>query len=151
MTIDYEIIAVYGATKKAISAAQKDLDILFEEGYIEETEVMEIAVKHNIVILYEFTESSGYSEVLLINNKGDHVDGSMFSIEIVKDMQQQHENDTNLSSFHKQDQDKILQHIERHNITMKAFFDEFLDEFLLDQYEDKKDILSAKIKDYYIK
>ncbi|QMS84701.1 hypothetical protein [Candidatus Xianfuyuplasma coldseepsis] len=151
MTIDYEIIAVYGTTKKAINEARKDLDALVDEGFIEEQEVMEIATTYNVVILYEYAESNGFSEVLLINNKGEHIDGSTFSIEAVQELQEKLQKVLSFSSFSKADQEQILRHIERHNISKKEFIKEHLDEFLLDKFEDKKDALVAHIKKYYKK
>lgn len=151
MQIDYELISMYGTRKTRISDATEEMETLISEGYVEEQEVIDIAKKHNVVILYEITESSGYSEIILINNKGEHVDGVTFSVDTVSTIKEESKGKSMSELFEKDALDKAYTHMREHDIGEKEFMEQYLDELYLDMYESKRDVLLSNIKSYYKK
>jgi len=151
MDIDYELIAVYSENDEHTKTAKKEFEHLFEDSYVEVQEVREIAVKYNAVVLYEFTESKGYSEVLLINNKGQQTESVNFCLDDIASMRKASKHKNIFENFDPTIQKKIINHMNAHKIVEKQFTEEYLDELFLDNYETKKDLWKDHIKDYYVK
>jgi hypothetical protein len=151
MEITYELIALYGINEKAMLESQTELDQLFTESYVEEQEVMDIAKKHQVVVLYETTESTGYSEVFLINNIGEMEDMVTYSLDVVDRKREQIKQTSLNDVFHEDILEQIRIHMAEHDITEHVFLVEYLDELLLDNYEAKKEQLRTAIQTFFVR
>lgn len=151
MEIDYELIRVYGKKDTTINTATNELNSLFAKSYVEEKEVMAIAITYNVVILYEFMESTGYSEIVLINNKGEQAEGVYFNMDDIETVRKESKNKQMSEIFDENVLKKAIIHMREHNINEHEFIEQYLDELYLDIYESKRESLNSNLHKFFKK
>ena len=150
MELYYELLAVYSPDPKAIKKATELCNELIESGYLEDDDVMEVAEKTNSVISMEVEQDDGYMEFIIVNNKGELKYTEMFSLEILEKVREQIYAEGLAAALTKKDIKEINNHCEEHGISHREFLDEYLDELLVDKYEEKKDRALKRMKNYFI-
>lgn len=151
MELYYNLIAVYSDSDKQIQETEEKLEALIDEGYVEEKEVVEIATKNNAVIMIEVEQDDGLSETILVNNKGTLKERAIFSLERVEEVRAKIKEVTCEKYFTKTAKKVVLEHSEAHGISYQEFIEEYLDEYLLDEYEKSKVKWAQKIEKYFLK
>ncbi len=151
MELYYNLVAVFSDSDKNTLEAKEKLETLIDGGYVEEEEIIEIAIKTNSVILMEVEQDDGYSETVLVNNKGKIKGRAIFSLEKVNEVRAEIKEVTCEKYFSKTAKKIILAHSEEHGISYRDFIEEYLDEYLLDEYEKSKVKWEEQIAKYFLK
>lgn len=149
MNIEYELLKIYGKDKKNIQKASIIMQKHIDSNYFEVPEIQEVCKELSVVIFYEEIQDDGYSENILINNKGKLESLENCSTENITSIREKIKNNDINDVFSKTEVKMIYENLKNYNLTMEEFIEENIDEFLYDLYENKKTSIISNISKYY--
>ena len=71
MELYYNLIKVFSPKNEEIEKANDELNVFIDDNYLEESDVIEVARNNNVCIVVEVEQDDGYSETIVVDNKGE--------------------------------------------------------------------------------
>ncbi len=149
MELYYNLLGVYSPDASVIDTTKKLAEELLETGYVEDDDVIELAKKTNSVLLVEVEQDDGYMEFIVVSNEGKIKKREIFTpdntpivyAEIMKVGVEEY--------FTKKALKEVDYNAEEYEMSRDQFLEEYLDSYLMEEYEKKKYKYVDNIKKYY--
>jgi len=151
MELYYNLIKVFSPKNEEIEKANDELNVFIDDNYLDESDVIEVARNNNVCIVVEVEQDDGYSETIVVDNKGEVQERIYMSVDYMDEVRNKISEVGYLQYFDEKQLNHVKQFCEEDELTIEEFFESSLDGFLLDEYEYKKNSLGYRIKEYYHK
>ena len=151
MELWYELVVVYTPDENRTEQVRQLAQDLVDSGYVEDDDVTELAKETNSVISIEVEQDDGYMEFVLSNNLGEIKYREIFSLDLLERTRQKIKEVGVENYFTKTDLKSVDIHCREHDISRVEFVRNYLDEYMLDKYEEKKNRMVKRVDTYYKK
>lgn len=149
MELDYILHSVFSSSKSKIKNSTNQLQALIDENCIKYNELKKIAKANDAVMLIEVEQDDGYLESILVNNIGKIKERGQFSIAMTGEMRSKINPENCHEYFTKDELEVINNYVETYGISCADFLNQYLDQYLYNIYEQKRDSWRQNIEQYY--
>ncbi|MDC0558949.1 hypothetical protein OAO42_00905 [Candidatus Izimaplasma bacterium] len=151
MELDYVLHSVFSLSESKIKDSTNQLQALLEEDSIKYKELKKIAKANDAVMLIEVEQDDGFIESIIVNNIGKIKERGRFSIKLTGEIRSKLNPENCDEYFTKDELEVINNYVDAYGISCADFLNQYLDQYLYNIYEQKRDRWGQNIEQYYQK